>query len=317
MNKYSLVLLLILGSLLTFTSCRNDKMDPNSIFVDPKYEGGDPNSYSYLLDRWTFDNYVKPYNLRFLYRMEDVGTDMTYNLIPTSYPKAIDMAVLVKYLWVDVYAKVVGENLLKQYGPRIIHLIGSSEYNPANGTEVLGVAEGGLKITLTKCNQLDISNLEFANEQYFKTMHHEFAHILHQTKPYPPDFRLFSPAFYEPFNWQERTDQEARSLGFVSPYAGAAVQEDFVEVIANYIVKTKAQWDKILQDASVPSPDAAGVDGKAMILAKLDMCKTWLTDKWGINIDSLHEEVQRRQSNIPMDSLRKQLTADYPDINIH
>jgi hypothetical protein len=36
------------------------------------------------------------------------------------------------------------------------------------------------------------------NEYYFKTMHHEFVHILHQTKNYPKDFEQISAGNYSP-----------------------------------------------------------------------------------------------------------------------
>ena len=39
-------------------------------------------------------------------------------------------------------------------------------------------------------NSLDFENvdIEVLNEYYFKTMHHEFAHILHQKRNYDPSF---------------------------------------------------------------------------------------------------------------------------------
>lgn len=49
---------------------------------------------------------------------------------------------------------------------------------------VLGTAEGGMKITLYNVNDInpDKIDINLLNEYYFQTMHHEFAHILHQTK---------------------------------------------------------------------------------------------------------------------------------------
>lgn len=92
------------------------------------------------------------------------------------------MARLVKYLWFDVYGTVVGEEFLKENGPRIIHLIGSPAYNPISGTIVLGTAEGDIKVTLYSCNDLDPTNIDMMNEYYFKTMHHEFApHLTSKT----------------------------------------------------------------------------------------------------------------------------------------
>lgn len=49
---------------------------------------------------------------------------------------------------------------------------------------VLGTAEGGMKITLYNVNDInpDQIDINLLNDYYFQTMHHEFAHILHQTK---------------------------------------------------------------------------------------------------------------------------------------
>jgi substrate import-associated zinc metallohydrolase lipoprotein len=255
--------------------------------------------------------------------MRTEGSDLNYNLAPATYTNAKKIAVLTKYLWFDVYDSIVSPNFLKKYGPRIIQLIGSPAYNPANGTMILGLAEGGIKVSLFRINELDPNNVDDMNEMYFKTMHHEFAHILHQTKAYPKKFNLISFQHYTPFSWQTRHPYVAASLGFVSDYAGCEAREDFVEVIANYIVKTDKDWAAILdaagkgweqidaqrpQDGVIPlDKDSDGVDGKKLIENKLDMCRTWLADLWNINLDSLRAEVQRRQSHIDMDSLLLQI----------
>ena len=78
--------------------------------------------------------------------MADVEADKNYNLVPAEYQKAVDLALLVKYTWFDAYKAVCGDLLLKQNGPRMLHLIGSSAHNATEGTEVLGLAEGCFKI---------------------------------------------------------------------------------------------------------------------------------------------------------------------------
>lgn len=247
--------------------------------------------------------------------MKDVATDMDYNLVPATLENSQKLAVLVKYLWFDVYDKVVGPNFLKLYGPRIIHLIGSPAYNPVNGTMILGLAEGGIKVSLYRVNSIDTNNADMLNEFYFKTMHHEFAHILHQTKPYPKTFNLISYKYYDPYAWQDRNERVAASLGFASSYGGSQTREDFVEIIANYIVKTDAQWATLLSNASKGwaadgaelTADTDGVDGKAVILQKLEICRTWLKDEWGVNLDALRAEVQYRQARIDMVSLLSQI----------
>lgn len=286
-----------------FCSCSKDDEFGDSIFDTT--ENLDVNSASYSFDLWLKESYLVPYNLDFRYRMQDVGSDQDYNLVPTSLEKAKQMAKLVKYLWFDVYSTIVNEDFLKENGPRIIHLIGSPAYNPISGTILLGTAEGGLKVTLYSCNELDPTNIDQLNEFYFKTMHHEFAHILHQKRNYPVEFGLISQGKYNPLGWQEKTDSEAASLGFVSPYAGSQNREDFVEIIANYLVKTDAQWETILQMASQPGVDYYGVvlpddgiDGKAVILQKLAIATKWLKDSWNIDIVALRTEIVKRQNNI-------------------
>ena len=95
-----------------------------------------------------------------------------------------------------------------------------------------------------------INDFEMMNEYYFKTMHHEFAHILHQTKTYPNQFNTISVGHYDSNNWQDRSVGQVASLGFVTTYASSEFREDFAETIANFIVLTEDQWNFILDLAS-------------------------------------------------------------------
>ena len=131
---------------LSLASCSEDELGP-TIFPDVPEEI-DKDSYTYQFDTWLKQNYLDPYNLEFRYKMEDVGADMNYNLVPATYQNAQDLALLAKHLWFDVYNDVVGPNFLKEYGPRIIHLIGSPAYDPSTGTITVGLAEGGIKVSL-------------------------------------------------------------------------------------------------------------------------------------------------------------------------
>jgi substrate import-associated zinc metallohydrolase lipoprotein len=283
--------------LLAISGCVKDDSFTGSIFVDP--EELSPTSPTYNFDLWLNDNFTTPYNLSFKYKMEDVGSDMDYNLVPASLDKSKQLAQLIKYLWFDVYSKMVDEEFLKSYGPRIIHLIGSPAYNPSSGTIVLGTAEGGIKITLYNCNSLDYTNPDLMNEYFFKTMHHEFAHILHQTKSYPKDFEQISAGNYSPMGWQYISDQDAAKLGFVSPYSASQASEDFVEVIANYLVKSDDDWNNLLE--------MAGDDGATIILKKLSICSNWLKEKWKIDIVAMRNEIIAREQNINDDFFNKDL----------
>ncbi|MDE6480024.1 MAG: putative zinc-binding metallopeptidase [Muribaculaceae bacterium] len=227
-----------------FAACSSDDLGP-TIFPDVSDEP-DPSSYTYKFDKWLNKNFRDIYNVDFKYLMEDVEADMNYNLVPATYDNARDLALLTKYLWYDSYKELVGEDFIKSYGPRILHLVGSPAYNPQTGTETLGLAEGGLKVTLFKVNEMDLDDINMLNEYYFRTMHHEFGHILHQTKSYPTDFNLLSTGRYDDSAWQSRQPGYVASLGFVTPYASSQAREDFAETIANYLTRTPDQMDLIL-----------------------------------------------------------------------
>lgn len=233
---------------LSLVSCSEDKLGP-TIFPDVP-DVVDENAYTYKFDKWLRANYLDKYNLEFQYKMEDVGTNMNYNLVPATLANSIDLAVLTKYLWFDAYAEVTGsEEFVKQYGPRILMLIGSPAYNPSSGTMILGLAEGGIKVSLFRVNSMQLDDFDQLNEFYFKTMHHEFAHILHQTKSIPREFQIISTGHYDAQNWQDRDEGVVNSLGFATPYGSSEIREDFAEIIANYITKTDEQWAKIMEYA--------------------------------------------------------------------
>ena len=395
-----------------FTSCSDDDFT-ETIFPDQSEEL-DPNSATYKFDKWLKQTYLDVYNLDFRYKMQDVGTDMNYNLVPATYQNAQDLALLAKHLWFDVYNDVVGPNFLKEYGPRIIHLIGSPAYDPSTGTITVGLAEGGIKVSLFRVNALDLNSPDQLNEYYFKTMHHEFAHILHQTKTYPAKFNTISVGKYDGSNWQNRQEGVVLSCGFVTTYASSAYREDFAEIIANYIVKTDAQWERFYnlasrgwatpsgddpnakyycyyyyndnvvdeeqkkyfsdddlfnefvtpdgdtinvysnqvtkefyrgeapytQDADNPGKyfdaknrpvdesgflldergnkiaipvtaykveDKDGIDGVAALKEKIQIARDWLRDSFGVDLDKLREEVQKRQATFDINELRKQI----------
>ena len=44
--------------------------------------------------------------------------------------------------------------------------------------------------------------------------------------------------------------------------------------------------------------DKAGETGGAAILQKLEVCRTWLKEKWEVDLDAMRAEVQKRQANL-------------------
>jgi len=277
MKKIQLIILCALTVMIS--SCSEDALDSKSIFDTTS---PDRNAF----DTWILKNYTTPYNIDFKYRYDDKQTDNTYNLVPADYTKSIALAKLIKYLWIDSYEELTGKDFIRKYCPKMIQLIGSPAYN-TQGSVVLGSAEGGLKITLYNVNMIDLGNLSVdqLNDWYFKTMHHEFAHILHQTKNYTTDFNLISKD-YQSSSWVNLTDAKALQMGFISNYASSEPQEDFVEIISIYITHNNAYWNSLLSQA--------GTTGSDIILQKFAIVKDYLTTSWGIDIDKLRDIIQRR-----------------------
>ena len=266
-----------------FIACEEKPLDPNSQVIDSDTEQND-------FDKWLVSNYVEAYNIDFKYRLEMNESQMSYWLVPAEYNKSIVMAKLVRHLCLEAYDEITGSrDFIKEHFPKMIHLIGSAAYKN-NGTMILGEAEGGLKITLYMINDLMLDP-DYLNYYYFKTMHHEFAHILHQKKPYSTDFNLISGSDYVTDAWSDTWsgDADAQKNGFISEYASKEANEDFVELIAVYVTSTAAEWNSVIKNAG---------DGAAIINAKFDIVYNYMLNTWGINLDDLREVVQRRQSEI-------------------
>ena len=204
-------------------SCSEDSLDDQSVFST---EAPQRNEF----DIWLLNNYVYPYNIDFKYRMEDKESDHDYNLTPADYDKSVAMAKLVKFLWIDAYTEVMGDRtFICTLGPKMIHLVGSPAYKN-NGDMILGTAEGGLKITLYNVNNINVLNVADLNYYYFKTIHHEFAHILHQTRPYPTAFKEISGSEYVKATWAARLKTAGTT--------GAPIINSKFEIVYNYMLDT-------------------------------------------------------------------------------
>lgn len=270
-----------------FTSCNNEEdIDPRkSIFPIDQVDRS-------IFERWILSNYTYPYNIELKYRMEDLESDMTHVLVPADYDKSVVLAKIVKHVWIEAYDEVTGSpEFLRKYVPRILHFVGSPAYED-NGTMVVGTAEGGMKVTLYNVNDLDLTHIdmEMLNQYYFETMHHEFSHILHQTKNFDPAFERITENGYIGSDWYMKKTKEAWSQGFVTPYAMSEAREDFVENIAMYVTNDEAYWNNMLTNA--------GTYGSTLILKKFAIVNDYMKLIWGIDLKELRKVVLRRQSEV-------------------
>ena len=232
------------------TSCSDDDFTASIFDTNAAIDILDRTSYTFPLDTFCKKEFLEPYNLKFIYRFEDKGSDMNKNLTPPDYDKSVDLAVLTKYLWYDIYKEIVGEEFLKLYSPRVIHVCGSKNYNPSQGTETLGDASSGIKINLYNVNNLNPEDVDNMNHYFFKTMHHEFSHILDQTYLHPTAFNVISNNAYDASGWSDSPDSLKAGLGFTSSYASSAKDEDWAETMANYITVDTLKWVQLLQTAT-------------------------------------------------------------------
>ena len=264
-------------------SCQEKPLDPDSQILDSKVEQNE-------FDKWLVTNYVDTYNIMFKYRMEKNESDFNYWLVPATYENSIKMAKLMKFLCLEPYDVITGSReFIKSYYPKMIHLVGSGAYRN-NGTFVLGTAEGGLKITMYFVNEMRLDP-SYLNEYYFKTMHHEFAHILNQTKPYSTDFNTISGSEYVTDTWSDawKSDAEAQQNGFISKYASSEAGEDFVELLSIYVTNTEAYWNNIIKNAG---------DGADIINAKFEIVYNYMLTSWNIDLNELRDEILARQGQI-------------------
>lgn len=266
-----------------FYACSEDSLSSESVIkVDQRKQNE--------FDLWLAKTYTKEYNLDFKYRLEDNESDKKYALVPADYNQSIRMANLVKYLCLDAYNEVTGSTIfMKRFFPKMIQLVGSAAYLN-NGSRVLGTAEEGLKITLYDINSLDPTNVEQLNENYFRTIHHEFSHILHQTIPYSADFTKISATTYVNDSWSDKSTSEALEGGFITPYASKESNEDFVELVANYITHTQAEWDDFL--------DTAGPTGQPILEKKFTIVYNYMKTTWSIDLNALREIILRRSAAV-------------------
>ena len=291
MKKYIITALFALALLPMGTSCRQDSLDPESVIVVDSYE-------KTPFDLWLDANYVYPYNIEFKYRYENNETDLDYYSVPAAYDNAVIMAHLVKYLCIDSYDEVAGVTFTRTYFPKEFFLMGEWEYKN-NGVYTLGTAEGGKKIILMGINYLPryMTTAENLNHYYIKTIHHEFTHILNQTKDFPVSFSQVSGGSADGYladSWNA-TEYAGDYLqrGFITRYAQHSDREDFAECMAMYVTHNAAWWAALLESAY-----SEAKDGSAKLSTKMGIVKAYMHDTFGIELDELRDAILRRQDEV-------------------
>ena len=292
---------------VSFTACSEDGVDYGVSVIK------DNRTPQNKLDKWLYENYVKPYNIELRYRWEDNETSMDYILVPPKFENAIRMARILKYICFDSFDEVTGSQaFIRNHFPKQVQLVGNPGWNTnggwmSQGSYTLGSSEGGYKINLWYVNHLGdvlyenwqptdsvIRSREELNKVFFHTIIHEFGHVFHQKVPYTTEFNQISGTDYLGGKWTSaflsETDPQIYALGFVTAYSAHSSDEDFAEIFSTYVCSTSEEFNAILEKA--------GNRGLANIKSKLDLVRTYFQENWGLDIDRLREAIQQREANL-------------------
>ena len=285
MKKILFRISIIAIAVLSLMSCNRDELSPESVIKEEDLIQND-------FDKWLYANLLEPYNIRIQYRFSDTEAEMDYYLSPADYNQSIALAHLIKAICIEPYDDVTnGTDFIRENYPKLLFFSGSPAYT-SNGSLLMGSAEGGMKITLYAVDNLDLDNIT-ADLEYFKTLHHEFAHILHHKVPDPTDFNEISGEKYVGDSCWEvyPSDAAARQAGFITRYAAFNDKEDFVELIAYYVTRSEAVWNSFLE--------TAGETGAPIIESKFSIVRTYMQKNWGIDLDKLRTAVLSQAAKVP------------------
>lgn len=332
--------LLITSVTFTFYSCqKEDDLRSESVVTTQK-------AYQNDLDKWIYENLTKPYNVEVKYKWDANEITTKFHVTPPKMEKVREFLEAYLNLWIKPYeeeSKAGGNpDFLYKYMPKLLVLVGTPAYNE-DGTITLGQAEGGRKVTI-----FDIDN--FANVEVsqwdtpakilekkrdvvmtsFHTLHHEFAHIMHQTKFYPNVFKDISKGDYTA-RWMDVDDVKANTKGFITPYSMLNENEDFVEIVAAILNYSKysnvpytfklplkdgngkftdvmgdiklTQWEGLLYTWCMDSKydekwnkvyfrTPEGDVGYAKFTNKVNIVTAYYKEKWGVDLYSLQKRIE-------------------------
>ena len=237
--------------LLALFSCKKNDFTP---LTTPPFGLGGETWAKDSTDKFIYDSLTIPYNIAVYYRWMPNDFNMSANIVPPDENKVIPMLKTLTNVAFPPYNDQTGSTaFLKRYLPKTFVLAGSAEWQP-NGTIVLGQAEGGTRITYFQLNTFSRLKKDSAIlKQIIHTMHHEFGHILHQNILFSTSYQNITGGYTG--TWFNITDVNARKSGFITAYAMASPQEDFVEMIASMLVGAQGgptgydNYEKLLTQA--------------------------------------------------------------------
>jgi substrate import-associated zinc metallohydrolase lipoprotein len=284
MNQLFKISMAVIAVLTLATACRKDE---NGSLSTPPYGLGGDSWKNNNIDKWIYDSLTVPFNIAVKYRWDAWELELDKTLVPSDTSKVIPSLQGLKAVGFMPYIQQTGSTeLLRRYAPKNFVLVGSPQYN-YNGSITLGQAEGGTKITLYLINYFSRLKKDSASfKQMIHTIHHELGHILHQNVLFSPNYRTITGGYTA--TWFNVSDASARTQGFITAYAMAAPEEDFVEMISTMLIGGPNgptgydNYEKLLAQAgAATSTPYLNIKAKEAIVVDY-FAKTWKIDFYGL-----------------------------------
>tara|TARA_R110002049_G_scaffold54249_1_gene151119 strand:- start:4148 stop:5131 length:984 start_codon:yes stop_codon:yes gene_type:complete len=256
--KLSGIIFLLVATTYLLTACENEPA-----LAESQIDTSTPILNE--LDLWLRQNFVNPYNIDVQYKWDINDTEVDRFLHPPFERNVKPLAEILQSVWIEPYNTVGGDDFIKTIAPREFIFSGGFNFNPGGNTLTLGLAEQGARIVLFNIDLLDFDTILYEEDTFgpsddfgvqfsiigpLSTIHHEYAHILNQIEPYDPAFDIVNPTDYTS-SWADRSNEEARSLGYISAYASSQPSEDFVEMVAYMLNRSRSQWDALVNSIGV------------------------------------------------------------------
>lgn len=271
---------LAIGAL--FASCeKDDKLGESILNVTP-------DEIKTETDIWIDKEFRDMYNIRVFHKWNPYKVDIERYLTPPAEENVRPALNVVKGIWLDAYSKVADTMFVKKTAPRELVLTGSRNMN-TNGTNTLGLAEQGYRISLFEVDALQLKS-ESAVKNFIHTIQHEYVHILNQTVHFDEKNYMAITASDYRADWQNGSDAEAWSLGFISNYARSNGKEDFAEQ-ASWMLRDIVQYEAKVN--AIPSEI-----GRDKIRRKEAIVVSYYDKAFGIDFYELCKETRERTLNI-------------------
>lgn len=297
-NRFLNILLGLLF-LATTWACKEEKLDP---IEDIPGLGGDT-WVKGPVDEWINENFVKPYNIAIKYKWDQFEySNLGKILVPVDEAQVIPLLTSINNAWAKPYIEEAGQAFFNRYSPKTFVLTGSVEFNQ-DGSVTGGQAEGGRKIVMMGLNDFRVKGMDgytaardstYAKFFVFHVIQHEFAHILHQNKFYPPAYKSISAGKYYGANWINFSDEDALKDGFVTAYSASGFDDDFAEMVSVMLMEGKAGFDGMVN--SIPdgfsTKGTSKADAQAALRQKEAMIVAYFKTEWSIDFYSLQKKTR-------------------------